>query len=61
MIDHIAALIFNEDGELLVLRKKIVDNRKEYILPGEKREKDENDEQTLRRELSEELGLKLKK
>lgn len=60
MIDHIAALIFNEDGELLVLRKKTVDNRKECILPGGKREKDENDEQTLRRELSEELGAEIK-
>lgn len=26
MIDHIASLIFNKDGQLLVLRKKTVDN-----------------------------------
>lgn len=34
MIDHIAALIFNDDGQLLVLRKKTADNRKECILLG---------------------------
>lgn len=60
MIDHIAALIFNEEGELLVLRKKTVDNRKECILPGGKREQNESDEQTLRRELLEELGTEIK-
>lgn len=60
MIDHIAALIFNKDGQLLVLRKKTVDNRKECILPGGKREKNESDEQTLRRELLEELGVEIK-
>ena len=60
MIDHIAALIFNEKRELLVLRKKTIDNRKECILPGGKREKNESDEQTLRRELSEELGAEIK-
>lgn len=60
MIDHIAALIFNEDKQLLVLRKKTVDNRKECILPGGKREQNESDEQTLRRELLEELGTEIK-
>ncbi len=59
MIDHIAALIFNKDRELLVLRKKTPNNRKECILPGGKREKGENDEQTLRRELFEELGVEI--
>lgn len=60
MIDHIAALIFNEDRKLLVLRKKTIDNRKECILPGGKREKNESDEQTLRRELLEELGTEIR-
>ena len=60
MIDHIAALIFNDDGQLLVLRKKTADNRKECILPGGKREPNESDEQTLRRELLEELGTEIK-
>lgn len=41
MIDHIVALIFNKDEQLLVLRKKTVDNRKECILPVGKREKKE--------------------
>ncbi len=59
MIDHIAALIFNKDGELLVLRKKTPNNRKECILPGGKREKGESDEQTLKRELLEELGTEM--
>jgi len=61
MIDHIAALIFNENRELLVLRKKTIDNRKECILPGGKREKNESDEETLKRELFEELGAEIKK
>ena len=61
MIDHIAALIFNEKGQLLVLRKKTANDRKECILPGGKREKDESDEETLRRELAEELGAEIEK
>ena len=59
MIDHIAALIFDGDNNLLVLRKKTPDNRKECILPGGKREKNETDEQTLKRELQEELGAEI--
>ena len=61
MIDHTAALIFNKEGELLVLRKKTLDNRKECILPGGKRENGESDEQTLRREILEELGEEIEK
>ena len=61
MIDHVAALIFNENNELLVLRKKTPNNRKECILPGGKRERGESDEETLKRELSEELGVKIEK
>lgn len=61
MIDHIAALIFNENNELLALRKKTENNRKECILPGGKREQNESDEETLKRELSEELGAEIEK
>ncbi len=59
MIDHIAALIFNKNGELLVLRKKTPNDRKECILPGGKREIGESDEQTLKRESLEELGVEI--
>lgn len=59
MIEHIAGLIFDNNKQLLVLRKKTPDNRKECILPGGKREKGEIDEETLRRELLEELGVEV--
>jgi len=59
MIDHIAGLIFDSNKNLLVLRKKTLDNRKECILPGGKREAGETDEETLKRELLEELGVEV--
>lgn len=59
MIDHIAALIFDDYKNLLVLRKKTMENRKECILPGGKREGIETDEETLRRELLEELDAEI--
>lgn len=59
MIDHIAALIFDDCKNLLVLRKKTKENRKECILPGGKREGIETDEETLIRELREELGAEI--
>ena len=59
MIDHIAALIFDSENNLLVSKKKTPDNRKECILPGGKREGNETDEQTLKRELREELSVEV--
>lgn len=59
MIDHIAGLIFDTNKHLLVLRKRTPDNRKECILPGGKRELGETDEETLKRELLEELGVEI--
>lgn len=59
MIDHIARLIFDSNKNLLVLRKRTLDNRKECILPGGKRKTGETDEETLKRELLEELSVEV--
>lgn len=58
MIDHVAGLLIH-NNKLLVLRKRTKDNRKEYILPGGKRENNETDKQTLTREILEELGTNI--
>lgn len=47
------------DGKLLVVRKVTPDNRVEYIIPGGRAEAGETHEQTLARELDEELGVVL--
>lgn len=51
------ALMLNDNGEMLIVRKKESDI---YITPGGKIEEGETDEHALRRELSEELKVKLK-
>ena len=58
MIDKVGAIIL-KSKKILVVRKHTKDNRLEYILPGGKREKGETDEETLRRELKEELKVSL--
>src|SRR5436190_4373503 len=58
-IYKVGALIFNEKKQLLVVRK-LFNNRREFIIPGGKQENDENDQQTLIRELKEELGVSIK-
>ncbi len=58
MIDKVGAIILN-DKKILVQRKK--NNREECIIPGGKRENNETDFETLKRELMEELTVKLVK
>ncbi|HZS42601.1 MAG TPA: NUDIX domain-containing protein [Candidatus Paceibacterota bacterium] len=58
-IYKVGAIIFNDRKQILVVRKLFKD-RTEFIIPGGKQEKDENDEQTLSRELKEELGISVK-
>lgn len=55
-IHKIGAIILHE-GKLLVLHKHTPDNRAECIIPGGRVEGGETHEQTLKRELMEELGV----
>jgi 8-oxo-dGTP diphosphatase len=55
-IYKVGAIILNDKKELLVVRKHYKD-RLDYIIPGGKQEKGENDRQTLLRELQEELAI----
>lgn len=57
-IDKVGGIILS-NNKLLVVRKKTKDNREEYIIPGGKRDGAETDFQTLKRELSEEIQVKL--
>ena len=58
-IFKIGAIILNDKHQLLVVRKTYED-RVDYIIPGGRQESGETDEQTLKRELDEELGVKVK-
>ena len=58
-IFKIGAIILNEKHQLLVVRK-IFKDRVDFIIPGGRQEPGEKDEQTLKRELMEELGVKVK-
>ncbi|MBI2075823.1 MAG: NUDIX domain-containing protein [Candidatus Aenigmarchaeota archaeon] len=55
MIDKVGALIL-VDRKILLARPK---NKNAFLIPGGKREGDESDEQTLRREIMEELGTEI--
>lgn len=57
-IDKVGGVIL-KGKELLVVRKGTKDNREEYIIPGGKREGNETDFETLKRELSEEIQVEL--
>lgn len=57
-IDKIGGIILR-GKELLVVKKRTKDNRSEYIIPGGKREGNETDFETLKRELQEEIQVEL--
>lgn len=57
-IDKIGGIIL-KGKELLVVKKRTKDNREEYIIPGGKREGNETDFETLKRELKEEIQVEL--
>ncbi len=57
-IDKIGGIIL-KGKKLLVVRKRTIDNRIEFIIPGGKREGNETDIETLARELKEELQVEL--
>lgn len=59
-IDKVGGIILKEK-EILVVKKRTKDNREEYIIPGGKREGNETDFETLRRELKEEIQVDLLK
>lgn len=60
IIDKVGAIILNDQGQMLVV-KKTVPGRDTFIIPGGRREKGETDEETCRRELREELGVEITK
>lgn len=57
-IYKVGAVIVNDSKQILVVRKTFKD-RVEFIIPGGRQELGEDDEQTLFRELEEELGVKV--
>jgi 8-oxo-dGTP diphosphatase len=57
-IYKVGAIILNERKQLLVVRKRVED-RTEFIIPGGRQEPGEADLHTLARELQEELGVSL--
>lgn len=57
-IDKIGGIILR-GKKLLVVKKRTKDNRSEYIIPGGKREGNETDFETLKRELQEEIQVEL--
>jgi 8-oxo-dGTP diphosphatase len=54
IVEVVGALIFNEAGRLLTVRKR---GTARFMLPGGKRESGEDDVAALARELHEELGV----
>lgn len=56
MIEIVTALILNEHGHVLLVRKRGTDS---FMQPGGKREPGESDQAALAREIDEELGCTL--
>lgn len=57
-IDKVGGIIL-KGKDILVVKKRTKDNREEYIIPGGKREGNETDFETLKRELKEEIQVDL--
>lgn len=57
-IYKVGAAILNGSGRLLVVRK-VVKDRRTFIIPGGRREEGESDGETCIRELREELGVEV--
>lgn len=57
-IYKVGAIILNSRKQILVVRKYLKEQL-EFIIPGGRQEKNETDEQTLARELQEELGVSI--
>lgn len=57
-IDKVGGIIL-KGKKILVVKKRTKDNREEYIIPGGKREGNETDFETLKRELLEEIQVEL--
>lgn len=58
-IKKVGAVILNDRKQILVVRK-FLRPQSEFIIPGGRKERDEPDEETLARELREELGITIK-
>ena len=60
-IGHTAAvIIMNENGQVLLSKRKVIEGEGMYCLPGGKREKGEKANKAAIRELKEELNLDVK-
>ena len=62
MHTSIRGIVKIEDSYLLIHRKKLQEDgtlREYYVIPGGKQEKLETDEETLIREMKEEVGIKI--
>ena len=56
MIDKIGAIVI-KNGKMLIVKEKDISH---FFIPGGKRDNNETDEETLKRELKEETGLLVK-
>ena len=59
---RVRGIIFHQDAIIVIKRRRIVDNKyiEYYVFPGGGMETGENEENALKREICEELGIKVK-